>query len=262
MRKFGFKIFSSDLHTAPTLIKDCAEFAKTRQDIFIELMVSPNDTPADFIELKRQFGDTEVRIHSPHNTMGFDAGNRALEKQNQKILMLSQKAADLFDAETIVVHAGCGHGNEYIDETVRQFRLFDDQRIVVENLPRYANNKDALHGNTPEEINYIMSMSGCGFCLDFSHAVCAALALNIDIEAQLKGFYALKPAVYHMCDGNITKAVDAHMHFGAGNYPLKEYLNNYTDKNAYITMETGKGIIQHNDLWIKDYDYLKSAQDT
>ena len=260
MRKFGFKIFSTNLQTAPTLIKECAEFASNTQDMFIELMVVANTTKEDLNNLKQQLGNIEVRIHAPHNTMGFDAGNKDLEQQNRKILAVSQNAADIFDAKTIVVHAGCGHGQQYIDETARQFKLFNDKRIVVENLPFYANNDEPLHGNTADEIAYIMNESGCGFCFDFSHAICAAVALNLNTKKHLQSFYALKPTVYHMCDGDINKAEDSHMHFSTGNYPLEQYLNDYTDKNAYITMETGKGIMQHNDLWVKDYQYLKSIQ--
>jgi hypothetical protein len=61
-----------------------------------------------------------------------------------------------------------------------------------------------------------------------------------------------------MCDGDITKAADEHLHFGEGNYPLKHFLNDLTDENAYITMETGKGVEQHCDLRIRDYAYLQN----
>ena len=258
MRKFGFKIFSTNLETAPQLIKECADFAKTQSDVFIELMVVANSEKSDLKKIKEQIGNVEVRIHTPHNTMGFDAGNKELEQSNKKILTLSQKAADIFDAKTIVVHAGCGHGEKYISETARQFKLFNDSRIVVENLPLFDTDGEKLHGNTAEQIKYIMSESGCGFCFDFSHAICAALSLNKNIETQLKEFFVLNPNVYHMCDGDISKAEDSHMHFGTGNYPLQHFLNDFTDENAYITMETGKGIIQHANTWIKDYNYLKS----
>ena len=258
MKKFGFKIFSTNLETAPHLIKECSDFATAQSDVFIELMVVASSTENDFKKIKSQIGNIEVRIHAPHNTMGFDAGNKELEQSNKKILALSQKAADVFNAKTIVVHAGCGHGEKYISETARQFKLFNDSRIVVENLPLFATNGEKLHGNTTEEIKYIMNESGCGFCFDFSHAICAALSLNRDVEMQLKEFFALKPSVYHMCDGDINVPEDSHMHFGTGNYPLKHFLTDFTDKNAYITMETGKGIIQHADIWIKDYNYLKS----
>ena len=258
MRKFGFKIFSTNLYTAPMLIKECAEFASLTSDIFIELMVVPDSTIADLKKIKKQIGNIEVRIHAPHDNMGFDAGDKMKEKQNLKILSLSQMAADIFSSKTIVVHAGCGHGQRYIDETARQFRLFRDSRIVVEYLPYLDDGIRVLSGNTADEISYIMRESGCGFCFDFSHAICAALSLNKNVEKQLQDFYAIKPKVYHLCDGYINKNEDLHLHYGDGNYPIQHYLNDYTDNDAYITMETGRGIIQHNDLWIKDYKYLKA----
>lgn len=260
MKKFGFKIFSTNLQKAPALIKMCGDFASTKEDMFIELMVVPTSTKDDLIKIKHQLKGVEVRIHAPHTAFGFDVGDVELEQQNRKIFALSQYAADLFEAKTIVVHAGCEHGNNGLEESVRQFKLFNEKRIIVENLP-VSSNGHARRGTTPDEISYIMHESGCGFCFDFSHAICAALSLNTDVEKQLKNFYALKPNVYHMCDGNINQAKDLHLHFGQGNYPLKHYLNDYTDKNAYITMETGNGAIQQNDLWVADYQYLKSLQE-
>lgn len=61
-----------------------------------------------------------------------------------------------------------------------------------------------------------------------------------------------------MCDGNINLAKDMHLHFGAGNFPLPHFLQDYTAKDAHITMETGNGLERFNDLRIKDYQYLKS----
>lgn len=257
MKKFGFKIFSTNLHTAPTFVEECIKFASFRQDMFIEIMIVPESPESDLIRLKELIGKTEVRIHAPHNVMGFDAGNKELESQNRRILAQSQKAADLFDARTIVVHAGCGHGLKYIRETARQFKVFNDERLIVENLP-HSDDNNALHGSTAEDIKYIMEESGCGFCFDFSHAVCAALSLNMDMEKHLKSLFDLNPALYHMCDGHITEAEDFHMHFGSGDYPLKHFLNDLTDKNAHITMETGNNVTTHNQLWIDDYNYLKS----
>lgn len=259
MRKFGFKFFSTNLHNVPTLIKDCADYVTTKDDMFLELMVVASSSEQDLYEIKKQVGNAEVRIHAPHHVMGFDAGNRALEKQNMEIFAKAQAAADMFNAKTIVVHAGCSHGKDYIKETARQFKLFNDKRIVVENLP-FIDNADGkeLQGGTANEIKYIQDACGCGFCFDFSHAICAAVSLNKDIEQQLAEFYALKPNVYHMCDGDMTQNKDSHDHFGEGNYPLKHFLCDFTDDNAYITMETGHGIPQNKDLWVNDYHYLKA----
>lgn len=258
MRKYGFKIFSTILKTAPSLLKECVAFADVQKDIFMELMTVSESCESDLLNIKRQIGNIEFRIHVPHNIMGFDAGNKNLEKQNMIIMDLAKMAADIFQSKTIIVHAGCGRGDAYINETVRQFKLFNDERIIVENLPLWAFNMEPLHGNTPQEIKYIMDETGCGFCFDFSHAICAANELNFDIENFLKSFFDLKPDVYHLCDGDIATAQDTHMHFGTGNYPVKHFLNDLTDENAYIVMETGKGIRQHGDAWFKDYEYIKS----
>ena len=258
MRKYGFKIFSTILQKAPRLLSECVDFAETHKDVFLELMVLSENSVSDLLEIKRQTGDIEVRIHVPHNIMGFDAGNKNLEMQNIKTVMLAKHAADIFKSKTIVVHAGCGHGYNFIDETIRQFVLFNDERIIVENLPCVASNAELLHGNIAEEIKYIMDKTGCGFCFDFSHAICAAGELNIDIGYQLKSLFDLKPAVYHLCDGDITKTEDMHLNLGTGNYPLKHFVNDLIDENAYIVLETGRGIRQHADAWFKDYEYIKA----
>ena len=260
MRKFGFKLYSNHLKSTMSLIKECAEFAASVPDSFIELMVVPDTTMADLKKIKEQVGDIEVRIHAPHDGMGFDTGNKELEKQNLNLFTLSQKAADFFQSKTIVVHSGCGHGQKYIDETVRQFKLFNDSRIIVENLPYLDNGIQPMHGCTADEISYIMQETNCGFCFDFSHAICAALTLNMDIDKQLKDLFTLKPSVYHICDGYIDKGVDMHLYLNTGTFPLAHILNDFTDSNAYITIETGVGVIHHADLKIKDYKYLKSLQ--
>lgn len=255
MRKYGFKSFSTNINTAPDLIRECAEFARSRDDIFIELTALADTTAAEWQKIKAQIGAVEVRIHASY--IGFDSSNKEQLAQNRKILAVAQRAADMFNAATIVVHAGYGHGEQYLAETARQFRLFNDARVVVENLPYFDNNGDHMHGSTASEIDYIRQVSGCGFCFDFSHAICAALSLHKDVETQLKEFFALKPTVYHLCDGYIKVAEDEHLHFGEGDYPLRHFVHDLTAADAYITMETGKSVEQHSDGRIKDYNFLR-----
>ncbi len=257
MRKFGFKIFNSNLQNAPEFVKECADYVRQKKDMFVELMVLTDRSQSELYELKKILKDVEVRIHCVHSSYIFDAGNKSLEKVNRQMFEYTQFAADLFNSKSIVVHSGNGHGKEYLDETVRQFKLFNDKRIVVENLPYIDDNGDDLSGSTADEIKYVMDKTGCGFCFDFSHALCAAITLGIDKEKQLKSFFDLQPTVYHMCDGDLNEAEDKHLHFGEGNYPLKHFLNDFTAEDAYITMETG-GFSLHNDLNVKDYEYLKS----
>lgn len=256
MRKWGFKVFSTNLQTTPELIRECAEFASHKSDIFIELTAITNSTKEDFIKIKEQTQGVEIRIHASQRN--FNPADKKREQQNREIVAFAQKTADIFDSKTIIVHGGYGHGRQYVEETARQFKLFNDKRIVVENLPYYDNNGDPLHGYNAEEINYIMQESGCGFCFDFSHAICSAASLKQDIDTYLKDFFALNPTVYHICDGHLSSIKDLHLHFGSGDYPLKHFITDFTDENAYITIETGKGLEKHRTMRVRDYNFIKS----
>lgn len=259
MRKFGFKLFSTNLRTAPSLIRECVDAAQAAPDLFIEVMVMPETTPDDLRELKPLFKDVEIRLHAPHHTLGFDVGDARLENHNRRKFETVRTAADMFGSKTIVVHPGCGHGREALNETVRQLRLLDDPRIVVENLPVIddGDGKELL-GGTAEEIRFIRAETGYGFCMDFSHAVCAAATLGRDPIKHLESFYALTPTVYHLCDGELNRNCDSHRHYGKGDFPLGYFLKNLTAPDAYITMETGRGTQNQSDAWMKDFAFLKA----
>ena len=255
MRKFGFKTFSSNLRNNPKIFDDIREYVIAHNDkMFVEFMIVPGTSKTELSVLKDKFSDIEVRIHAPHHLLGFDAANKGLEVSNRKMFELSQTAADILNAKTIVVHSGCGEGIGALKETVRQFNLFDDKRIVVENLP--LGDRLKLSANTPDEVLYIKEHCGCGFCFDFSHALGAANYLGIDKNEQLSGFYQLRPDVYHICDGLIDETEDKHWHFGEGNYPLQHFIKNYTDNDAYITMETGQGVPHGIEKWIDDFEFM------
>lgn len=256
MRRYGFKLFSDNLKNNRKLLEDGIEFVKKQGDkMFVELMIC-HSTFEDIDNLKTMLVGTEVRIHAPHRGLGFDAGRRDWEKSNRELLAPAQYAADVTGAKTIVVHAGRGEAKDCLMETVRQFKLFDDKRIVVENLPMHAHG-EISHGIVPEEIKIIREETGCGFCFDFSHAVCTAFALGCPAEKLLEGFYALNPTVYHLCDGNLDDEEDNHMHFGEGKFPLKKWLNDYVAADAYVTMETGHGCPTDILPWVRDYEYIR-----
>ena len=259
MRKWGFKVFSTNLQKTPELIRECAEFARHKSDVFIELTAITDSTKEDFIKIKEQTAGVEVRIHASQRN--FNPGDRERERQNREIIAFAQRAADIFASKTIIAHAGYNHGKQYVEETARQFKLFNDKRIIVENLPYFDNNGDHLHGYNAEEIKYIMHESGCGFCFDFSHAICSAISLNQNTDTYLKDFAALNPRIYHICDGRLSSIKDLHLHFNTGDYPLKHFVTDYTDENAYITIETGKGTEKHRNTRVRDYNFIKSVLD-
>ena len=262
MHRLGFKLFTTDIQNNPNFTAETIEFVREHElETYIELMVIPSTTEEILKKFQNFLSGIEVVIHAPHNSMGFDTGCQDCFADNVKILSYAQKAADMLCSRYIIVHAGCGRGQKHIEETARQFRLFNDSRIVVENLPYKAENVKAyMHGTTPEQIKYIMDETTCGFCFDFSHAICASNSLGLDINKQLAGFYSLKPSLYHLCDGNIRGSEDKHLHYGEGNFPLGLFLQEYVSLEALITMETGTKIPTDASAWIEDFNYLRKLE--
>lgn len=84
MRKFGFKLFSTNIQATPDLVKECAEFARSKDDVFIEITALAESSKDDWLKIKNMLKGLEVRIHASY--IGFDTGNIELEQQNRRIL--------------------------------------------------------------------------------------------------------------------------------------------------------------------------------
>lgn len=259
MRKFGVKLWSKDFAKNPTFATQSVQAVKDGYFDYIELFVPPA-TYDDFHErIANEFRGLKVIIHAPHSAFDMDTGNPEMFAQNREKLKASQQYADLLGAEIIILHAGFNEGEQYVEESARQFRAFKEPRLAVENLPYFCSTTQKfLHGTSPKEVRQIMEISGCHFCLDFSHALCAANSYNRDKFEDLRAYQALNPVMYHMCDGDWESDNDEHRHYGEGNYPLSELLNEYTNPNTFITMETGHGVPTSIQPWIKDITYLRA----
>lgn len=224
---------------------------------FIELFAYKESFDETHKELYNLFKGEKITIHASHGSFGFDTGNKDNFKENVKQFNEAQKFADMFNSEIIVTHPGFDNSEKIVAETIRQFKFFNDKRIAVENLPaRCFDTGRMLHGITPIEIKNIKDETGCKFCLDFSHAICAANHLKVDIYSALDEYYKLNPDVYHICDGLWNGDEDLHLHIGKGDYPIKELLVKYTKENSMLTLETG-GYPESLTPWIDDIKNLK-----
>lgn len=257
MRKYGVKLWSTNALKCPTLIKEISKALQEGIFDFVELFAVPDSFDETHKFLHNELKNNKVTIHASHSSFGFDTGDENKLQENIKQFSQAQKFADIFNAEIIVTHTGMGNERKNIEETIRQFNFLNDKRIAVENLPSYCSDTfSRLHGITPNEIKEIIENVGCMFCFDFSHAICAANALKMDISTALEQYFELSPAVYHICDGFIDSDNDAHLHIGAGNYPIADFLKKYTKENSLLTMETG-GVPKGINPWIKDVEYLR-----
>ena len=196
-------------------------------------------------------------IHAPHIKQGFDPSNKNAFTHNLALLGDSFRFADMFDASIIITHPGV-RGAHSLEENLRQFHGFNDKRLTVENLPYscVATHHD-LDGAYPKEIKRFIDELSCQFCLDFSHSVCTANRVGLEVYDILDEFSSFHPVMYHLCDGDIKSPDDNHLHYGEGNYDLKRFIREYTTKDALITMETGFGLPSSLQPWLDDLAYIK-----
>ncbi|MBR2273967.1 MAG: TIM barrel protein [Alphaproteobacteria bacterium] len=258
MRKFGIKLWSLDFIRNADFVKS-VEIALKEKNWFgyVELFALPDsfDIVKDKVLRLKGF---ETIIHAPHARQNFNTSDASEFKANQQRLADAQYFADLLDASTIIVHPGFNMAPASLDENIKQFKCFNEKRIAVENLPYVCSSTHRhLVGVTPDEIKRFLVEVKCQFCLDFSHAICGANYLKTDIYKTLQEFVDLRPCMYHLCDGDIASTVDAHLHYGEGNYDLRRLVG-YTEENALITMETGHGIPSSVGPWLNDLTYLRA----
>lgn len=256
-RRFGLKLWSKDFIKNKAFAKSAEAALKDGKFDYLELFALPDTFAETHAAVKAAFGGVLTVIHAPHALQGLDISAPDELENNRRRLLSSQQFADMLGAEIIILHPGMWRGEKYLAESMRQFKAFNDSRLTVENLPGYCSQTlRELHGITPEEISRFIAATGAKFCLDFSHAICGANTYNNDIYETLAAFKALKPAMYHLCDGDVSGTSDDHRHYGEGNYDLKRLVTEFTDDNALITMETGHGIPNDVQPWLDDIAYL------
>lgn len=257
MKKLGIKIWTRDVVKNRDFFNQAVKAAKDGTFEYIELFVFPNSYKETEAVIANEMKGCPVIIHNSHSAYGFDVGDKTALANNLRDVQDSQKFADMLGAEIIIVHAGCGDKPENLDETIRQFKIFNDERIAIENMPYLCNvSRKLLNGTFPEQIAAVQKAVGCKFCLDFSHAQCAANYYQRDFEETIRAFQALKPDMYHLCDGFRDEIYDKHLHFGEGNYDLAYLVNEIIAPDSYVTMETGYTPPVNIGPWVEDRNYF------
>ncbi len=260
MRHFGMKLWSKDFIKNKEFVKEAEKALKEGKFDYLELFALPTTFEDTKNAVKNSFSGQKVIIHAPHGIQDLDIGNSEELENNRRRLKDSQLFADMLGADIIILHPGMQSGEQFLAESIRQFKEFNDARLTVENLPAYCSQtKRLLHGIEPAEIKRIMAETGAKFCLDFSHAICGANSCQRDIYEVLSEFKALKPAMYHLCDGEVESTNDSHLHYGEGDYDLRRLVTEFTTDEAYITMETGHGIPTDVLPWLEDVAYIRQV---
>jgi deoxyribonuclease IV len=252
MNKYGLKLWS----TNRGYVKEALSLYERAIFDYIELTVVPDS----YEECIGQWKNLEIPyvIHGPHSELGVNLARREGLEKNLICIEEAFHYADILKAEKIIFHSGI---NGSIKETEYQLRKRYDPRMVIENKPYYTirNDGSICAGNSPGEIKYLIDTLNVGFCLDIAHAICAARARNVTEFDYIKEFIDLSPSIYHLTDGHSENSMDQHLHFGEGNYRIREIMNLLPD-NVSITIESVKSSDRGLEDFEKDLMYLKRLE--
>jgi len=219
--KFGLKLWSINTD----LIDQAVHLIDEKVFDYIELMVIPDS------EIKPFLIDVPYIIHIPHEKFGVNIGDPAakeysLQKINESIIW-----ADKLNTKHLILHAGYGSMQHATD----LLRGLSDSRLLIENMTKVGLAGEAMIGYSPAQIEELL------LCLDFGHAVKAAVSFGVDYKEYVKGFMGLEPRVFHVSDGTLSGERDEHMGIGDGEYDfgfIWESMNLSPNVAKYCTLET------------------------
>ncbi|HBD96521.1 MAG: hypothetical protein A2015_01105 [Spirochaetes bacterium GWF1_31_7] len=247
MYKIGLKLWSTNENYKDHIISLYNE----KLFDYIELYVKP-DTYLSHGSFWKSLA-IPFEIHAPHFGDGVNMSLPEKFDFNHNLYLQAKQFADDLHAHIIIFHPGVGGD---INETIRQIKVFNDTRIIIENKPQFGLNGELCVGHTPEEIKKIINETGVRFCLDMGHAICSANSKKINFMSYLHRFLELSPSLYHLTDGEITSEKDRHDHYGEGTYPIKQLLSLIPD-GSIITNEAKKESHENLDCFKKDINYFR-----
>lgn len=248
MINLGLKLGSKDIQYTDEILQ------YYEQGIFqyIELFTL-SGTYDDTISYWKQF-NIPFGIHAPHSAAGLNLACIANRELNKNKISEAIKFADALKAKYIIFHSGT---NGMPNEVITQLKPFADERFLIENKPIRGLDGSTCVGSVYGDLKLIIDGigNGCGFCLDFGHAICAARTLKRESFAFINELTKLSPRVYHLTDGDYQSELDSHLHYGKGSFPIKELLALVPD-GGMITNEAKRFKLDNLSEFKKDGDVL------
>jgi len=225
--KFGLKLWSINTD----LIDQAVHLIDKKVFDYIELFVIPDSEINPFLI------DIPYIIHIPHEKFGVNIGDLAVKKYTLQMIIESITWADRLNAKYIILHAG--HGS--MQHATDLLRELSDIRLLIENMPKVGLGGEAMIGYSPSQIDELIGDNDMGLCLDFGHAVKAAVSLGVDYKEYVQEFMGFEPKVFHVSDGTLSEERDDHLGIGDGEYDfgfIWQSMNLSPNVAKYCTLET------------------------
>jgi deoxyribonuclease-4 len=242
---FGLKLWSINTN----LIEQAIGLINEKVFDYIELFIVPGTqiTPFNI--------DVPYIIHIPHHAFGLNIGEASKKEYNLKTINESISWADVLGAKYLILHAGYG----YMEHAMDLLNELNDNRILIENMPKVGLDGQKMIGYSHKQMEELIG-NNKGLCLDFGHAVKAALSLGEDYKEYIKKFLVFKPEVFHISDGTLTEEKDEHMNMGEGEYDF-EYLSHCICRKSpsFVTMETPRSNKYSLSEDIRNVEFLKNV---
>ncbi|MBU0459923.1 MAG: sugar phosphate isomerase/epimerase, partial [Nanoarchaeota archaeon] len=93
-------------------------------------------------------------------------------------------------------------------------------KIIIENMPKTGLNNELAIGYNPEQIKSFLELGSFNFCLDFGHAIKAAISLGLEYKSYITEFMKLNPTMFHLCGVKLDNEKDEHLNLDEGDFDL------------------------------------------
>jgi deoxyribonuclease-4 len=246
--KIGLKLWSSNTD----MISKAVELISSGIFHYIELMPVPRTEPSLFQEY-----DVPYILHVTSEKFNFNIADDKLFDYNMRIIKENIEWTNNLDAKYMILHPGFGDLNEALAFLSR----IDDERIIIENFPRIGiNNEEDLLGYSVNQVELLMGEK-FGFCLDFGHAVKAAISLKKNYKDFILDLVKLEPNMFHLSDGDLVTEKDQHLNLEEGNYDLNFLMNCVISgkhgHSKHVTLETPRMNLNSFDEDLDNVNRLK-----
>ena len=238
MLHVGLKLWSTN--TGPLADAAWRLFEERVYD-YLELFVVPGSQETLAVWRSLHEAGLPFVIHNAHSAKGFNLAKREFEVRNREIYAESKSFADALGAERIIFHGGTDGD---VGETIRQLKALGEPRALIENKPfvplRNPLGVKFCRGATVEELGRIIGETGCGFCLDIGHAVCAANSQGLEPYVYVQELARrFRPEMFHLSDvTDMSSPYDAHPHLGTGELDFPRICREIFFANAKVSIET------------------------
>ncbi len=214
----------------------------------------------DYIEIKVISGtkyDHYIKSDIPyiiHASSEINIADKSKERSNIELINVCLGWKNKLSAKFLILHPDFGS----LNVAKKMLNRFYDKNIIIENMPKVGVNDEKMIGCNVEQIEKL-SRGKYGFCLDFNHAVKAALSLNKDYKKYIIDLLKLDPKVCHISDGSLKNEKDEHLSLLNGEYDISFFADCIRNSSiAYVTMETPKTSLTSLDEDVKNVSIFKS----